>query len=618
MTERLRNPRATYTPDKEKMGSKKTAVVFVVVVGCFAVLWPKVFYPMLVGSANQHIKPSPIDRQSAIRQERPPHLRAEIIHPAFRERGRAITQPQSSLLPARPPPRIVSGRKEESKVNAKPGPIPGLRPTIGGAGHVVPAKQQSVGGSIGLIMPIYTIAIVVFFSYTVIKLFTKKKPETGNLYPHMEPDPVFRREVFETQHTAAHPNLREGVSSKLVVNAMSALLDEVDEELEARRKASQLAQETHVLNGTLSNGNVVIPEEEEQTSVKVLGLEVTASRKDDKKWNRPSSPLVSNTLSTNNDPQSPTKEIFLEGALPAQSHLLVADSTTELDNERGDNEAVVLASKMTLSVISLDSSENGTDESSSDKKSEQMVMVEDDDIRGSSNGSDDFEKIEADQLLEDQINDIIEEAQIINEFETKNTAMLEELPIHTDIKVSHPAQGQLVEDIEERILLKRTKSTEKEGNNIVEIKEIVELETVLIEGITKEMKQIDEKEKAVDKTKSSASSETVEDVEELLSRGDEVGEANDEIEYEESDNGSEEDLDDAHKDKRISEERENEEVIVIKKNKDTLELNEAVDDVDGVQETVTYEDDDEDVEEEEIVEVIEEEVEEEEESENKS
>lgn len=46
---------------------RKTMFVLVIVVGCFAVLWPKVFYPMLVGSANQYIKPSPIDKTTGKR-----------------------------------------------------------------------------------------------------------------------------------------------------------------------------------------------------------------------------------------------------------------------------------------------------------------------------------------------------------------------------------------------------------------------------------------------------------------------------------------------------------------------------------------------------------------------
>lgn len=51
------------------------------------------------------------------------------------------------------------------------------------------------------------------------------------------------------------------------------------------------------------------------------------------------------------------QEIFLDRALPAQSQILVADSATETEkNANDDDSAVVLAGKMTLSVISL---ENG-------------------------------------------------------------------------------------------------------------------------------------------------------------------------------------------------------------------------------------------------------------------
>lgn len=46
------------------LGPKKSMFILVVVIGCFSVLWPKVFYPMLTGNANQHVKPNPIDRTS--------------------------------------------------------------------------------------------------------------------------------------------------------------------------------------------------------------------------------------------------------------------------------------------------------------------------------------------------------------------------------------------------------------------------------------------------------------------------------------------------------------------------------------------------------------------------
>lgn len=44
----------------------------------------------------------------AVRQERPPHLRSEMVHPAFKERGRAI--PHLDQKASRPPPKIIEGR----------------------------------------------------------------------------------------------------------------------------------------------------------------------------------------------------------------------------------------------------------------------------------------------------------------------------------------------------------------------------------------------------------------------------------------------------------------------------------------------------------------------------
>lgn len=523
MTERYRSSSAGFHPypapkmgqDTSDLTPRKTMIVVVIVVGCFAVLWPKVFYPMLVGSAQQHIKPSPIDRTtgccdvisevdvntikilselcsslktpekqqrplnnrealiqcrkavlekcgidisaviqehvrlgqtvkqildevrslngslclkynfgvapwklgvphkialnvpSTIRQERPPHLRSEMVHPAFRERGRAIPQTQQTASPSRPPPRIVEGR---------PGPIPGMRPTIGGPGHVVPPPKQSTG-SMGLIMPIYTIGIVVFFTYTVMKIIFKKQPEGvgGSLYPPVEPDPHFRQEVFESERSHLQPRLsRDGVASKIVVNAMSALLDEVNEEIAARRKGSHTdGQDDH-----LANGNAVKPQE---PSVKVVGMEMTASCEGGKKWSRPDSPVIPSPPPTIPEEVVPPHEIFLEGSLPAQSQILVADSATETQQFSEDDPAVVLASKVTLSVISLDS-ENGTSENDS-KPSEDNGATN----ASSLNTSEEFEKIETDQI-EDQIADIIEEAQII----TANVQALKEDHITED------------------------------------------------------------------------------------------------------------------------------------------------------------------------------------------
>ncbi|XP_072375537.1 uncharacterized protein, partial [Diabrotica undecimpunctata] len=120
----------------------------------------------------------------------------------------------------------------------------------------------------------------------------KKQPEV--LYPPLNPDPHFRREVFEADRGHLSSRSKEGSSGKLgwkerdaIVNAMSALLDEVDLELSSRRKASEVIQEEVVANGSLLN------QEDDQSSVQVLGMETTASRENGQKWTRSGSPSVS-------------------------------------------------------------------------------------------------------------------------------------------------------------------------------------------------------------------------------------------------------------------------------------------------------------------------------------
>ncbi|KAI8128552.1 hypothetical protein CVS40_1703 [Lucilia cuprina] len=226
----------------EGLSPKKTALIIVTVVGCIAILWPKVFYPMMFASAptaatgKTNIKQGhggpggccdvvlnreeffnstlikkpkssepPIEpygpqlyRKSlnvytgeiSIRQERPSHLHPDSVYQAMRERGRAIpatpTIPivERKASPSNPPPRIVEGR---------PGPIPGMRPPMGaGALHQPQGKGQN---SMGIIMPLYTIGIVVFFGYTIMKIVFKKQVPNAP-YGAAPGDPNFRKEVF--------------------------------------------------------------------------------------------------------------------------------------------------------------------------------------------------------------------------------------------------------------------------------------------------------------------------------------------------------------------------------------------------------------------------------------
>lgn len=46
--------------------------------------------------------------------------------------------------------------------------MPGMRPPMGGAPHLVSAPPGA--GGMGILMPIYTIGIVIFFVYTMMKV----------------------------------------------------------------------------------------------------------------------------------------------------------------------------------------------------------------------------------------------------------------------------------------------------------------------------------------------------------------------------------------------------------------------------------------------------------------
>ncbi|XP_037896291.1 uncharacterized protein LOC119641587 isoform X13 [Glossina fuscipes] len=262
----------------EGLSSKKTALIIVTVVGCIAILWPKVLYPMMFGGSktvktdlketqrgpggccevvlnreefyNATIKKTSsiaaepfgpqLYRRSlniytgeiTIRQERPVHLHPDAVYQAMRERGRAIPATPTipivdrKVTPSNPPPRIVEGR---------PGPIPGMRPPLGaGAMH----QPQTKGSSMGIIMPLYTIGIVVFFGYTIMKIVFKK-PMPNAPYGPAPSDPNFRKQVFGYENGR---HLEDLNSSKLGTN--------LHKQPESQRNGNEL------YNASLSAANV--------------------------------------------------------------------------------------------------------------------------------------------------------------------------------------------------------------------------------------------------------------------------------------------------------------------------------------------------------------------------
>lgn len=54
----------TKMPNEEVLGPRKTMFVLVIVVGCFAVLWPKILSPLILGGTREQLKPNAFDREA--------------------------------------------------------------------------------------------------------------------------------------------------------------------------------------------------------------------------------------------------------------------------------------------------------------------------------------------------------------------------------------------------------------------------------------------------------------------------------------------------------------------------------------------------------------------------
>ncbi|XP_049308189.1 uncharacterized protein LOC105230636 isoform X4 [Bactrocera dorsalis] len=500
---------------QDGLSPKKTAVIIVTVVGCIAILWPKVFYPMMFGSnvpaksGNLKDQLGPggccdvvIDRDKflnetpteigpqlyrkqlnlytgemnsnpGLRQERPAHLHPESIYQAMRERGRAIpaTTPTVPILERKgsasnPPPRVVDGR---------PGPIPGMRPPMGAGSMHQP--QARAGNSMGFIMPLYTIGIIVFFGYTIMKIVFKR-PTPNAPYGPMPTNPDFRKEVFGQengrqvdeannsklgwrehqarskpheqissgggggvasgselynaslatataasilstqlkQHSHGIPSTFGGVGTgaggslaagysketeqlmeieklrkKLedTEKAMAKLIAEMNSDQYEAKKSSENPTSNF---GGISNGHTKSEQEHEHVDYKDtnelnLANSETPSNVDREHKNEVQSPISKTTgdaeqkniqqrmkregsadrsvaSNDNNESQAPEPQsIYLEGALAHESQILVTDSEIKTEevydkelNGSPEEPAVVLSSKMTLSLINLDTS----------------------------------------------------------------------------------------------------------------------------------------------------------------------------------------------------------------------------------------------------------------------
>ncbi|ETN58124.1 hypothetical protein AND_010307 [Anopheles darlingi] len=104
----------------------------------------------------------------------------------------------------------------------------------------------------------------------------------------------------------------------------------------------------------------------ERGTVKVMAMEVTAQRENGKRLSRPTTPLLpmghpeTTPAGTADAEEHETRSILLDGRLPHDSKILVADAETAVEklepenSEEEEDAPVILSGKMTLSLINMD------------------------------------------------------------------------------------------------------------------------------------------------------------------------------------------------------------------------------------------------------------------------
>jgi len=137
----------------------RIVLVLAIVVGCFGILWPRIFSPLLLGDTPP---PARTDDEAILGD--PANPSRGFLNPNMKEGG-----PPGR---GRPPLPV---RTIDKEWKGRGGPMPGMRPTMGGPG--IQPTQNKTGGTLGVMMPMYTIAIIVFFVYTTFKVMSKKKDD---------------------------------------------------------------------------------------------------------------------------------------------------------------------------------------------------------------------------------------------------------------------------------------------------------------------------------------------------------------------------------------------------------------------------------------------------------
>ncbi|XP_077499745.1 RIC3 acetylcholine receptor chaperone isoform X2 [Amblyomma americanum] len=213
------------------IGVGKSIAVLAIVVGCFTVLWPKVFYPMMQAAFSMSW--SAQEGQDGMLPGRGPQSRMD--------EGLGQARPHS--------PEYSRGR---------PFPHPSMRQP--------PRQAAKTGGTMNLVMPLYTIGVVVFFLYTVLKLVCKKPPpapDNTSQEPWSRPDPRGTAGLGSPSRTA-HTNdaskqgpLGEVEELKRRLAQTEALLQQLllRQSNAAQSSSSNMSQSINLLVRELSKGH---------------------------------------------------------------------------------------------------------------------------------------------------------------------------------------------------------------------------------------------------------------------------------------------------------------------------------------------------------------------------
>ncbi|KAK6190472.1 hypothetical protein SNE40_002334 [Patella caerulea] len=128
------------------MSTIKTVGVLAIIVGCFAVLYPRFMHPIVLRAFGMHKTHDP-------GEETP-------LYPPHKMGG---------------DPRARANARPDGRQHMRPGPPPGLRASVDMERER--AQQGGGRGMMGVVLPMYAVGIVLYLIYTLVKVFNKRSEE---------------------------------------------------------------------------------------------------------------------------------------------------------------------------------------------------------------------------------------------------------------------------------------------------------------------------------------------------------------------------------------------------------------------------------------------------------